>query len=96
MSAVDKLHKIYSTTTQPFVWARSVGVEVLNESDTLKTAMMMTAGARTNQPVSNAWTAVGQGWETAANAIGIAKLLGGTLASTAARQLQGFAERARR
>ena len=31
MSAVDKLHKLYSSTAAPIVWARSTGVEVLNE-----------------------------------------------------------------
>ena len=33
MSAMDKLHKIYTTDLAPVVWARSVGVEVLNELD---------------------------------------------------------------
>lgn len=46
LSAVDKLHKLYSTTAEPVVWARSVGVEVLNELDTLKTALMVTAGSQ--------------------------------------------------
>ena len=42
---MDKLHKVYSTTLEPVVWARSVGVEVLNELDSVKAAMMMTAGS---------------------------------------------------
>ncbi|CCM01594.1 uncharacterized protein FIBRA_03654 [Fibroporia radiculosa] len=48
MSAVDKLHKLYSSTAEPIVWARSVGVEVLNELDTIKAAIMMTAGSTRN------------------------------------------------
>ncbi|KAF8142131.1 hypothetical protein EV363DRAFT_1469305 [Boletus edulis] len=44
MSAVDKLHKLYSSTLEPIVWARSVGIEVLNELDTVKAALMMDAG----------------------------------------------------
>jgi ubiquinone biosynthesis monooxygenase Coq6 len=46
MSAVDKLHKIYSTTAAPVVWARSTGLEILNELDTLKSAVMLSAGAK--------------------------------------------------
>lgn len=45
LSAVDKLHKLYSVTAEPVVWARSVGVEILNELDTVKAAMMMSAGS---------------------------------------------------
>ncbi|KAH8103880.1 ubiquinone biosynthesis hydrox [Cristinia sonorae] len=45
MSAVDKLHKLYSTTAMPIVWARSVGLEVANELDTLKAALMVSAGS---------------------------------------------------
>ena len=45
LSAVDKLHKLYSTTAEPVVWARSVGLEVLNELDTLKAALMVSAGS---------------------------------------------------
>lgn len=46
MSATDKLHKLYSTDMLPVVWARSVGVEVLNELDSVKAGIMMTAGAQ--------------------------------------------------
>ena len=34
MSTVDKLHKLYVSIVPPAVWARSTGVEVLNELDT--------------------------------------------------------------
>lgn len=50
MSVCDKLHKLYSTTAQPVVWARSVGLEVLNELDSIKAAMMMSAGASPSSP----------------------------------------------
>ncbi|KAJ3971829.1 ubiquinone biosynthesis hydrox [Lentinula raphanica] len=45
MSACDKLHKIYSTTAGPIVQLRSVGLEVLNELDSIKAAIMMSAGS---------------------------------------------------
>ncbi|KAG9019215.1 putative ubiquinone biosynthesis monooxygenase [Tulasnella sp. 427] len=45
LSATDKLHKLYGTTFPPVVWARSVGLEVINELDSVKSALMMSAGS---------------------------------------------------
>lgn len=45
MAVTDKLHKIYRNSSSPIVWARTVGVEVLNELTSLKAAMMFSAGA---------------------------------------------------
>ena len=45
MSACDKLHKLYASTAEPVVWARSVGLEVLNELDSVKAALMLNAGS---------------------------------------------------
>jgi ubiquinone biosynthesis monooxygenase Coq6 len=47
MSAIDKLHKLYSNDMEPIIWARSVGIEVLNELDSVKAAIMTIAGAQT-------------------------------------------------
>jgi len=44
LSAVDKLHKLFSLTSDPIVWARSVGLEIVNELDTVKAALMLSAG----------------------------------------------------
>ncbi|KAI1793424.1 ubiquinone biosynthesis hydrox [Ganoderma leucocontextum] len=49
MSACDKLHKLYSSTSEPVVWARSVGLEVLNELDSVKAAIMLNAGSRSTR-----------------------------------------------
>ena len=49
MAACDKLHKLYSSTSEPVVWARSVGVEVLNELDSVKAAIMLNAGSRSTR-----------------------------------------------
>ena len=69
LSACDKLHKLYSTTAEPIVWARSTGLEILNELDTLKGALMMTAGTNSGR------TAAGHvGWQLAAQGVeGLAK-----------------------
>ena len=46
MSFIDKLHKLYAVEhSKPIVWARSTGVEILNELPSLKGAMMGIAGA---------------------------------------------------
>jgi ubiquinone biosynthesis monooxygenase Coq6 len=66
MSSIDKLHKIYSTDKESVVWARSVGVETLNELDSIKAAMMMFVGSDKSKPSS-----VGSiGWSLAGSAVG--------------------------
>lgn len=62
MSAVDKLHKLYASTSPPVVWARSTGIEVLNELDTLKAGIIGAAGGRSNAPGS-LWEMVAGGVE---------------------------------
>ena len=71
MSAVDKLHKLYASTVPPVVWARSTGVEVLNELDTLKAGIISAAGGR-----SSASFAPGSPWEMVAG--GVEALVSGT------------------
>lgn len=83
MGAIDKLHKLYSTTSEPLVWARSVGVEVLNELDSVKTALMMTAGAqRRTADRGRAWGLAAKGIETLVTSANTAKAVGGGLGRT--------------
>ncbi|KAK1221077.1 putative ubiquinone biosynthesis monooxygenase [Marasmius sp. AFHP31] len=78
MAACDKLHKLYSTTLPPVVWARSMGLEVVNELDSIKAALMMTAGSTSATGPSNAALNVNGG-------------LGQTVFSMAATGFQAFA-----
>ncbi|KAI0272176.1 hypothetical protein BGY98DRAFT_1002086 [Russula aff. rugulosa BPL654] len=71
MSAVDKLHKLYASTVPPVVWARSTGVEVLNELDTLKAGIISAAGGR-----SSAGIVTGSPWGVVAG--GVEALVSGT------------------
>lgn len=82
LSVCDKLHKIYSFTSEPVVWARSVGVEVLNELDTLKAALVLAAGSerRKRQPGEVGWELAGKGVETFAKTIDDVRTIGGALA----------------
>lgn len=52
MSAVDKLHKLYAREERPIVWARSTGVEVLNELPFIKRIMMAVGGSHPHKPTS--------------------------------------------
>lgn len=92
LSAVDKLHKLYSSTSTPVVWARSVGLEVLNELDTVKAAMMITAGSGTRVTSNPGW-----GWNLAASgvqsmnsAVTGAKMVGQGIAGMVGVGLQEF------
>jgi len=74
MSAIDKLHKLYSSTLNPIVWARSVGLEVLNELDSVKAALMMDAGAGSLQ--RSGWDLLAGSIEGIARGVGTARVLG--------------------
>jgi ubiquinone biosynthesis monooxygenase Coq6 len=80
MAAIDKLHKIYSSTSEPLVWVRSVGVEVLNEIDSFKAALMYAAGANPGNPATGArgrgWAQAAVGIESLARSVNTAKLVG--------------------
>ncbi|CAE7171597.1 unnamed protein product, partial [Rhizoctonia solani] len=43
--ATDSLHKLYGTDAPPIVWARSTGLEIINELSAIKGALMGVAGA---------------------------------------------------
>ncbi|KAN0119104.1 protein of unknown function (DUF382) domain containing protein [Russula decolorans] len=68
MSAMDKLHKLYASTVPPVVWARSTGVEVLNELDTLKAGIIGAACGRSSAGIvpGSPWGMVASGVETLA------------------------------
>lgn len=89
MSAIDKLHKLYTTAFEPVVWARSVGVEVLNELDSMKAALMMVAGAQENRGHKPAarWDVAARGVETLTAGINAARSLSGGVISSGLRGL---------
>lgn len=75
MSAVDKLHKLYSSTLEPIVWARSVGLEVLNELDSVKAAIMMDAGGGRFARSGWKWNLLARGVEGLATGLSAVKML---------------------
>lgn len=79
MSAVDKLHKLYSSTAQPVVWARSVGLEVINELDSVKAALMMNAGAGSRLQNGGGWDLLAKSVENLAGFVGTSKMISATV-----------------
>ncbi|KAI0083468.1 hypothetical protein BDY19DRAFT_900279 [Irpex rosettiformis] len=82
LSACDKLHKLYASTAEPVVWARSVGVEVLNELDALKGALMMSAGTTKTRgpPGQVGWELAARGVEGFAKNVDNVRVLGSSIA----------------
>ena len=97
---MDKLHKLYGTTLPPVVWARSVGLEIVNELDTLKAAIMMSAGSGTSISSKiqrgSAWSTLANGIEAAGSAAGMAKSLGKLLQDSALTGLRSALEASQR
>jgi ubiquinone biosynthesis monooxygenase Coq6 len=91
MAAIDKLHKLYSTTFEPLVWTRSVGVEALNELDSLKAALMVVAGAYKHATHKReAWTLAANGVETLVNSARTANNVSGGIAAKLSAGLHKF------
>lgn len=99
LSTVDKLHKVYSTDLEPVVWARTVGVEVLNELDSLKAAMMTVAGAQPSVgeiKASTSWDVAAKGLETLIAGSRLAQSMSGGLNDALVGALKGFVQGASR
>ncbi|KAI0322767.1 hypothetical protein OF83DRAFT_1160967 [Amylostereum chailletii] len=88
MSVCDKLHKIYAAEAGPIVWARSVGVEVLNELDTLKAGIMMSAGSKHHNTEFSGWNMAAAGIEAVSGGVRVARAMGDGLRSIAAGALR--------
>ncbi|KII85885.1 hypothetical protein PLICRDRAFT_94062 [Plicaturopsis crispa FD-325 SS-3] len=91
MAAVDKLHKLYSTTFEPVVWARTVGLEIVNEFDTVKAALMMSAGGKAkSRDAASAWAFAGNSVEGLSRGIGAARVIGQSLAGAVGSSLRRY------
>lgn len=95
MASVDKLHKIYTTEAQPIVWARSTGVEILNELDTIKAALMLSAGAQLGPKMdaSAAWTFTGNAVQTMASVSKTVGMVGSVVGNMLGTAIKNVANR---
>ena len=96
LSVCDKLHKVYSFTSEPVVWARSVGVEVLNELDTLKAALLLAAGSerRKKAPGQVGWEVAATGIEMFAKSVDNLRTVGGALGTVLGTGLKNVFQQA--
>ncbi|KAL5537174.1 COQ6 [Sanghuangporus sanghuang] len=99
LSVVDKLHKLYGSTLPPVVWARSVGLEVVNELDVLKAAIMISAGSnlgslkeRVGRQGVSPWSVAATGVEIAGGLVDAVNLVGRTFQGTVSAGLRSVAE----
>ena len=92
MSAVDKLHKLYASKFPPVVWARSTGVEVLNELDMLKAGIINAAGGRSSASIvpGSLWGMVAGGVETLVSGTRVIGTIGTGFKSVAGGMLEQF------
>ena len=85
INATDKLQKLYGTRLGPIVWARSVGLEVVNEWTGLKGGLMRAAGGSVESGGSHggdgglAWMAGASGVEAISAALGTGRTLAGVV-----------------
>ena len=94
LAATDKLHKLYSMTAEPVVWARSVGLEVLNELDTIKAALMMSAGSeRPRDPSQIGWELAAKGVAAFARNVEGARQLGKSVQDLVAAGVRQLSQR---
>ena len=93
LSAIDKLHKLYALTSGPAVWARSVGLEIVNELPALKSALMGQAGADADGSdgglKGTAWATASSGIEGARTALNMAAGMAQAAVSTAVSSVTG-------
>ncbi|GBE86276.1 ubiquinone biosynthesis hydrox [Sparassis latifolia] len=90
LAAMDKLHKLYAQTAAPIVWARSVGVEVLNELDTIKAAMMVSAGSAGPSARTSGWSLAVGGVERFARTVDSTRRVADGVAGLVGAGVQGL------
>ncbi len=92
LSVTDKLHKLYSVTWPPAVWARSVGLEVVNELDSIKSILMANAGTQTTRKAT-IWETLATGAEGVATTVQTARMIGNMAAGATVEAVKGIMKR---
>lgn len=89
------MHKLYASTAPPVVWARSVGLEVVNELDSVKAALMFSAGASSTrkdmEPGANISHAAARAFEMGNGVVNAVGLLSRSALGLARAGLDGLA-----
>lgn len=98
LSTCDHLSTLYSSKLAPVVWARSTGLETLNELDGLKNLLMGGAGSRvsggkTGRRSAGGWGVVADGIEKVRNGVEVAKAVGGLVGAQVRNRLEYMVKR---
>ena len=90
LSTTDKLHHVFGTRIPIVNWARSTGMDLINEMTPVKRALMERVGANAGVK-QKSWYEAGadtlDGWKTVKSLAGIARAGAGQLVSNGARKL---------
>ncbi|KAI5476153.1 ubiquinone biosynthesis monooxygenase COQ6 [Pseudohyphozyma bogoriensis] len=76
LSTTDHLSSLYASQSPPLVWARSTGLEIINELDGIKNLIMGGAGAHSGEKSAGPWGAVASALEGVQGAVDTAKGVG--------------------
>ncbi|GAA6009581.1 hypothetical protein JCM11491_001022 [Sporobolomyces phaffii] len=101
LSACDHLHSLYASTAGPVVWARSTGLEMVNELDAVKTLLMGQAGGgggggsrvTPSKRSAGGWGVVASAFEGAAKVRDAVGLVGGLVAGMVKKRATEFVVR---
>ena len=98
LSTCDHLSSLYSSKFAPIVWARSTGLETVNELDGLKNLLMGGAGSRVSAETNNRrsagkWGVVADGIEKVRSGVEVAKAVGGLVAAQLRNRLEYMVKR---
>lgn len=80
LSTTDHLSTLYSSQSPLIVWARSTGLEIINELDSVKSAIMGGAGG-SKATSGGPWGIVAGALESVGQTVGMAKSVGGLVGS---------------
>lgn len=98
LSTCDHLSTLYSSKLAPIVWARSTGLETLNEIDSLKNLLMGGAGSRISaekggRRSAGGWGVVADGMEKVRSGVEVAKAVGGLVGAQLKNRLEYLVRR---
>lgn len=87
LSATDSLAKLYSTQNSLAVWARSTGLEAVNEVDALKRVIMGQAGSSSGEPSMGIWGHIANGIDRGRDVVDLGRAASAYLLQSAADRL---------
>ena len=76
LSTTDHLSTLYSSQSPLVIWARTTGLEIINELDSVKSAIMGGAGGSKAGPNASVWGGIASGIEGVGSGVSMLKAVG--------------------